>query len=175
MLVNGTKDDRPETCCLFPALNSELRDGNTQQRQRQVIELDGQLSHQGTDPSRLLQLAWAVVLHLYTACNDIAFLYVHSSANGTKLSICDVELSSDTLLSSLLEDIDRDSGIQYRPLDRSYDHETCGENFNTALVQPICTGKLPNNGMELASYFDQSEVRGHSIPRSRHHLDKLLI
>ncbi|KAJ5676560.1 Nonribosomal peptide synthetases (NRPS) [Penicillium maclennaniae] len=127
-------DKQSERCCFFPALNGAQPDQSPRQRQQQVIELDGNVLQAKVDQTRLFHLAWGVVLRLYTACDDIVFLYVHSGKHEKELYLCDFELSSASTFSDLIPKTQHESPLWKQPLEMNGAaiHKS-RDNFNTAL------------------------------------------
>ncbi|THC95828.1 hypothetical protein EYZ11_004698 [Aspergillus tanneri] len=135
MTINGEEDGHLGRYCLFPRLNSAPI---TPERQLYVSNLGVALSRQSEDLSLLFQLAWAMVLRLYTVSENVIFLYAKTDDSGVETCVCDFELTNATSLASMVNHATCGSRIQGNLWDdwrRLKDRH--GTRCNTALVQNL--------------------------------------
>ncbi|THC87989.1 hypothetical protein EYZ11_012564 [Aspergillus tanneri] len=108
----------------------------TQKRQRHVSTLGDAMCQQSGDPSPFLQLAWAMVLGLYIASENISFLYARTDGSEVEVWICDFELTSSASFASMVNRAT--CSLCFRG--NSWDEWCCQKDmfntkYNTALVQ----------------------------------------
>lgn len=76
---------------------------------------------------------------MYTACNDIVFIYAYTGNQGTAMQICNFELSDDTLISRSDVNANSQSDMWEWQLDENSDPRK--RQFNTAVFLESNPGK----------------------------------
>ena len=144
MLSYQTHDQEVGKGCFSLAPNDCQQ---SQTRKQLVVELDHGLL-QSSNLTWLFQLAWGMVLRLYTGSDELAFLYIRDGVNGRKLSICDIDLSNATPKPE----------IRQKSLNDFNKLKMLSGNLNTAL----CI-RNPQSSMNSFQTFKDAEVSGYCI------------
>lgn len=124
------------------------------------MELEDVLFQQRTNAIALVQLAWGAILRLYTACDDIVFLYILANGHKTDYSLCSFELSGDAAFSNRLSEAKLNSRTWQQPLkDHQGFSEGYGNSFNTALVQELGLETESDGEANVLRKLSYAEVR----------------